>query len=111
MSETDDEQKEALHFTKSLSPSCLFPVFFNLETINGQMTKMFVTTSSRTGIQPGRFILVMKRYYMLSSDQTSVTSSLHRQSGKGTRAVEQWNYLHWRRDLQQTGLKRENTLQ
>ena len=93
MSQTEIDQTEVLYYTTSLSPSSLFPVHFKLETINGQTPEMFATTSSSTGIGPGISVLVTERYYLLTGGQATVTFFLHGQTGKGTPAGDQCNYL------------------
>ena len=72
---------------------------------------MFASVSSSTGIEPGISVLVTERYYLHTSDQETVTSCLHRQTGKGTRAGDQSNEFQCRQNLQQTGLLQENTVQ
>ena len=65
------------------------------------MPKMFATTSGSSGIEPGISVLVTERYYLLTRDPATVNSSIHRQTGIGTRAGYQWNHLQRKQDLQQ----------
>ena len=78
MSQTQIGQKKFFYYTIKLSLASLFPVSFKSETINGRMPKLFVTTSSGTGIEPGSSVLVTEIYFLVTSDQATVTFSLHR---------------------------------
>ena len=111
MSQTEIDKKEVSYHTISLSPSYLFPVSLKLKTINSRFLKMFATTSSKAGIEPGSSVIVTERYYLLTSDQASVISSLHRQTDKGPQSGDQWNYVQWRHDLWESVLWEENMVQ